>query len=140
VDFTRNEDEIKRLIAEYLKTARERLQSAKLLFDAGQWRDSVSRSYYVFLDAADALLLTKDLRPKSHAGTMNLLGAHFIKTGIVDKKYARWFQEIMEARFHADYKRTKKVPRDEAQSALMEAEEFLKMVEALWPEILGKES
>jgi uncharacterized protein (UPF0332 family) len=137
VDFSRNEDEIKRLIAEYLKTARERLQSAKLLFEAGQWRDSVSRSYYVFLDAADALLLTKDLRPKSHAGTINLLGAHFIKTGIVDKKYAKWFNTIMQARLDADYERARKFSEKEAQSALNEVKGFLEMVESLWPEVLG---
>jgi len=45
-----------KIIQAYLKSAKERIKSAKILFRQRQFRDAVSRSYYAFLDGAQALL------------------------------------------------------------------------------------
>ncbi len=126
-----NKENLEKLIKDYLNSAKERIGSAKQLLKIGNFRDSVSRSYYAFLDAADALLLTKDIRPKSHAGSINQFSLHFIKTGEIDKKYIRWFRRLERARADADYEREKMFLKEDAQEALNEATEFIKMVENL---------
>lgn len=85
MEFRRSKEKLKVLIQGCMENSNERLKSAKLLLENGMYRDSISRSYYAFLDSAEALLLTKDLRPKSHAGTIALFNNHFIKTGILNK-------------------------------------------------------
>ncbi len=52
----------------YLEEADEKLDSAKLLLENGYFKDAVSRAYYCMYNAARALLLTKDISPKTHKG------------------------------------------------------------------------
>jgi uncharacterized protein (UPF0332 family) len=122
---------------DYLKAARERLKSAEVLLKAGSYGDSVSRSYYAFLDAATAALLTKNLIPRSHAGAITLFSLHFIKSGIMEKKYATWFKRIKKDREEADYKHKKKFSRKDAGEILKEAEEFVGIIRKLLPKLLS---
>ncbi|MEK9149604.1 MAG: HEPN domain-containing protein [Candidatus Desantisbacteria bacterium] len=131
METRRSKEELKSLIEGYMKSSYERLSSAKLLLDAEKFRDSISRSYYAFLDAADALLLTKDLRPKSHSGTLRLFSQYFIKEGILDRKYSRWFKRIEKARLEADYERAKEFTQEETKEAFEEAKKFVETIEKL---------
>lgn len=122
---------LNKLIIEYLESAKERLASSEQLIKIGNYRDAISRAYYAFLDAADAALLTKDVRSKSHAGSISQFGMHFIKTNLLDKKYNRWFRKIERARLEADYERQKKFTPEDAEEALREAKEFVAKIEDL---------
>lgn len=42
-----------------LDNAKEKLESAKLLLDAGKYRDSIGRSYYAIFTAVRAVLANK---------------------------------------------------------------------------------
>lgn len=119
----------KSLISNYLKIAHERLRTAEAALNIGSYRDSISRSYYAFLDAATACLITKDLIPQSHAGAITLFGLHFIKTGTIESKYGRWFNKIERDRLAADYEHTKEFTREEAEEALNEAKEFVSIIQ-----------
>ena len=44
------------LVKYRLQTANEKLISAKLLLDAGQYKDSIGRSYYAIFSAVRAVL------------------------------------------------------------------------------------
>jgi len=121
---------------DYLESAHERLDSAKVLLNAGKWGDSISRSYYAFLDAASAALLTKDIRAKSHAGVIDLFSLHFIKTNLVEPKYIRWFKRIKKDREDADYKHEKKFSKEEAEETYQQALEFVRIIEELFPKLL----
>jgi uncharacterized protein (UPF0332 family) len=104
----------KSLISNYLEIAQERLRTAKAALSIGSYRDSIPRSYYAFLDAATACLITKDLVPQSYASAITLFGLHFVKAGIVELKYGRWFNKIERDRLSADYEHTKEFTREEA--------------------------
>ena len=121
----------KLLTKDYLKTAQERLRTAEAALQIGSYRDSISRSYYAFLDAATAALITKDLIPQSHTGAIRLFGLHFVKSGIIPLKYGRWFNMIERARLEADYEHKRKFAKAEAKEALKEAKEFVKVIEKL---------
>lgn len=141
-DYYLGEDEIKitkEEIFDHLKIARERLESSEVLLDTGHYRDSISRSYYAFLDAANILLLTKGIIAKTHEGISKLFSLHFVNTGLVDKKYGRWFKRALKSRREADYNKKKIFTQQDAQEALKEASEFVKVIEELIPDLLKKQ-
>ena len=129
MNFRKNN--IKNLVARYLQQASERLESARALLKIENFGDSISRSYYAILDAASACLINKDVVPQSHSGAMKFFSLHYIKSGIVDKKYQRQFAKIEKARVEADYTHLRTFTGEEAKEILSEAEEFVAMANNL---------
>ncbi|MCG2690213.1 HEPN domain-containing protein [Candidatus Parcubacteria bacterium] len=84
-------------IAKYLEMAKHRLRSAEILLKAGENKDAASRVYYGFFDATSALLLTKGLVAKTHAGLIALFNLHFVKTGKIKSQFATLFRRAKEA-------------------------------------------
>jgi len=56
------------LIRYRLENSKEKLNSARILRENNQLKDSLSRSYYAMFTAARALLATKRLDSSKHAG------------------------------------------------------------------------
>ena len=54
------------------------------------------RLYYPIYHAAIAVLLTEGVEPRSHAGTLSLLGLHVAKTGRMGAEGARLFARIQK--------------------------------------------
>ena len=69
------------------------LISAKALFEIGQYRDSVTMSYYAMYSAGLALLLKKDISPRTHGGTMKQLAKEYVKPGYCLKKLMSFLME-----------------------------------------------
>lgn len=88
---------------EAIKKARERLESAQILLNAGKYEDSISRSYYAVLDSARAVLATKNEHPKSHSGVIAKFSLLFIKVGKIPLKYRKIIAHIEQRRLEADY-------------------------------------
>ncbi|WP_203218960.1 HEPN domain-containing protein [Geoglobus acetivorans] len=61
-------------IRDHLALAGECLEEAENLLSGGLYRGAVSRAYYSMYHAARALLLTKNIAPKKHAGVLKMLG------------------------------------------------------------------
>lgn len=123
-----------------LKVAKERIDSAEILLKANQYRDSISRSYYACFDIISALLGIKGLIAKTHAGSLQLFGLHFVKTGIFDKKYAKIMRELLEKREMADYERQKEFSKEETINALEEVKDFVRVVESSIENIFNQEA
>lgn len=120
-------DEIKT----YLKNAKDRIKSAEVLKEAGQYNDAISRIYYAFFDAATAVLLTKDLFAKTHHGVSILFENNFIKTNLVKPEIGRWLARAKEAREEADYEVYKKFSKEEVEKGIQIAKEFIDEIEKL---------
>lgn len=114
-----------------MDVAKEHVKSADILFASGQYRDSISRSYYTFFDLVAALLAVKGLIPKSHGGALQLFGLHYIKTGIITVDAGKTMRRLMELRQKADYEWQTDFSMDEAKEALGEAKEFIKLIEKI---------
>jgi uncharacterized protein (UPF0332 family) len=121
----------KELIDQYIKMAKERLESAEALIRINNFADSISRSYYAFLDAATAALISVNVAPQSHAAAIALFGKHFVKTKIIPEKFGKMFNKIEKSRLEADYKHLKEFSKTEAEEALKEAREFVRLIEKL---------
>lgn len=85
-----------------LERATEAIAAATLLYENGYISDAISRLYYFVLYHVWALLLSKDLEPRSHDGALRLLGMHFVRAGLIDKRAAQIFSKLMKFREEAD--------------------------------------
>jgi len=94
---------IKINIKQEIERADDCLKSAELLMDHRQYADAVSRLYYHAYHYIRALLLSKGFEPKSHEGSLRLLGLHFIKTGILAPPLSHSYAKLMKYRGEADY-------------------------------------
>lgn len=84
---------------ERLRSARRRLEAARVLLRHEYEPDAMSRLYFSVLESARALLLLRGLRPKTHKGIGMKLGQHFrdtIDVGLLTK--------LRQNREEADYR------------------------------------
>ena len=78
----------KELVEYRLKTAQEKLHSAKILLDAGEYKDSIGRSYYAMFSAIRAILALDKVDFSKHAGVIAYFQKEYVKTGKFDKEYS----------------------------------------------------
>lgn len=91
------------LIKYRLDSAREKLESAKVLLDAGKYRDSIGRSYYAIFTAVRAVLANDKVDFSKHSGVIAFFQKEYIKTGKFDVKYSRYLQTAFQIRNNCDY-------------------------------------
>lgn len=120
----------------FLESAHTRLQAARLMQREGLLGEMMSLVFYAFLDAADAALAARSIRTKSHAGTIELFSLHFIKPGLVDAKYSRWFKQARKFRLEADYERKRDFTPEQVNEAIDQATEFVTLIAHLLPSLL----
>ena len=72
------------LVQYRLSSAKERLESARLLLDAGLYKDSIGRSYYAIFTAVRAVLARDQVDFSKHAGVIAYFQREYIKSAIFD--------------------------------------------------------
>jgi hypothetical protein len=117
------------IVAETIKKYKERLESARILYKADKYNDSVSRSYYALFDAIRGLLEVSGESAKSHRGLLVKFHNNFIKTGKVSKRYSKTIGRMAKLREEADYSFTFDITKIEAKAALSDVEELLTKIE-----------
>ena len=121
-----NLEEIKKEI----DRADKALKSARLLIQKSYYEDAISRCYYGALHSARALLLIEDINISSHQAVRRLFGKYFIKTGKLDKKYAKILAEVQDDRYRADYDVIYSASKNDAEENLEEANDFFEVIRA----------
>ena len=111
-----------------MDSAKEKLASAKLLLDAGQYRDSIGRSYYAIFTAVRAILAKDKVDFSKHAGVIAYFQKEYIKTGIFDKQYSKYLQTAFQIRNNCDYDDFFIASKQDAQEQYDRAEKMLKVV------------
>ncbi len=115
------------------------LRTARLALADGDFRRPVSMAFFIYEHAMRAALIAKGIVPKSHTGTASLFGLHFVKTGVVPKKFGVHFDRMVKNRIEADYQPEIPFNREDAERALERAEELLSVVQNLVPSLLKDE-
>lgn len=119
------------LAENYLSKAKQKIESAEILSNAGKTEDSISRSYYaVYLSAQAALYLIGE-DSKTHGGCLKLFGLKFVKTGDVEKKYAKIFADLLNLRQQSDYSPFSWYDLEDALEQLKNSKEFVNRIEDL---------
>jgi len=86
-----------------LKKAKALLDEADVLFQNRFYATVINRLYYSCFHATNALLLTKNMIPKTHSGVIHQLHLHFVQPGNFDSTYASFFSRLMQERIEEDY-------------------------------------
>ncbi len=87
--------------------------------------------YYSCFHITKALLLTNDLIPKTHSGTINLLHQHFVQPGFFDFDQASFFSRLMQERIEDDYSDFMIVTEEDVNEFIEPAREYVAYVERL---------
>ena len=117
------------LIKYRMSSAKEKLTSAKLLLEAGMYRDSIGRSYYAIFSAIRAVLAVRQVDFSKHAGVIAYFQKEFIKTEIFDKKYSKYLQQAFQIRNSCDYDDFFIVSKQDAEEQYIRETEMLAVIE-----------
>ena len=91
------------LVQYRIDIAREKLKSAKILLNAGQYKDSIGRSYYALFSAVRAILAKDQVDFSKHAGVIAYFQKNYIKTEIFERKYSKYLTGAFQIRNSCDY-------------------------------------
>jgi uncharacterized protein (UPF0332 family) len=87
-----------------LQLAGEALDDSEYLWRNGRLNAATNRAYYAMFHAAQAALASDGMRrPRTHRGTINLFGHHWVRAGKIDRAYARDLQDAFDMRLKSDY-------------------------------------
>lgn len=89
----------------------------------------ISRLYYSCFHATKALLLTKDLIPKTHSGVISLLHQHFVQSGSFEMNHAIFYSRLMQERIDDDYSDFMIISESEVLEFIQPAYEYVAYIE-----------
>ena len=115
-------------VGEYMWRARRALRTGHLALDDEDYITAVNRAYYAIFYAANALLATKGLERSKHSGVIAAFRQHFVKTGLIEVEYSRFYGTTMDDRHLGDYS-LEELTYDKARRDLEWAERFVDRME-----------
>jgi uncharacterized protein (UPF0332 family) len=107
------------------------LNEADILLNNKFYATVINRLYYSCFHATKALLLTKDLIPKTHSGVINQLHQHFVQSGSFDMKQASFFSRLMQERIEEDYSDQIIEDEESTRSLIEPSRQYIYYVEGL---------
>lgn len=116
-------------IQSYLERARQDLLAAEQILRDGFYHVTVTRAYYAMFYAAQALLISRDVRRRRHAGVLSAFNEQFIKTGLIETNYAKLLSQAFESRLDSDYDITFTTDQALAEEMLHGAQQFVHRAE-----------
>ena len=115
-----------------IEKAKKFINSAKVLFNIGDFDSTVSRTYYAMHHIAEAVLFTKNLKIKTHRGLISTFGQIFVKTNIFPKEIGRQLRDTFDKRLIGDYEYAIEIKKEDAEKVLKTGEDFIdKLIEYL---------
>ena len=87
----------------HMEHAREDLEIAAALNDAGHYRVAVARCYYAAFYAISALLMTKSVVRSKHGAVRAAVHQYLVRPGILTPKQGKLFDQLQYDRQDADY-------------------------------------
>lgn len=93
------------------------------------WNTAVNRLYYACYYAVSALLLTQNIKIKSHKGARQMFGLHYGKTGAIDKTLAKFFTDLYDMRQTGDYDDFIEYTKEDILDLLKNANDFISQAE-----------
>ena len=109
--------------------AKKALLAAKTLLENQLYEDCVSRAYYAVLHAAKAALAIEGVEPQSHHAVRRMFGLHLVKTGKIEKEFARILTAEQEDREIGDYDIHIEIEQDTALKRVRDAEKFVERID-----------
>ena len=125
------DEQRKDIVIYRMGNALDTLHEVKEHISNGFYNTAVNRMYYACFYAVSALLIAHQIEVKSHDGTRQKFGQHFVLTGIVPKEFGKFYRMIFEKRSAGDYEDF--ITHDLATAEMLypKAEEFIYKIKEL---------
>jgi len=95
------------------------------------WNTSANRLYYACFHAVTALLINIDVVTKTHSGTRQMFGLHYISNGMLGKEYGALYSDLFEMRQSADYEDAIDYEEHDIVPLIPLVKEFIAAVDAM---------
>lgn len=122
-----------------LSKAKKLLTEVDVLLEYHFYITAINRLYYSCYHATKALLLTKDIIPRTHSGIISQLYKHFVKDGSFDSEQASFFSRLMQERIDDDYSDSMVVNTDEVKEFAEKSKSYIAYIELLLSETFPEE-
>ena len=86
-----------------IEKAKSLLEEIDVLMQHQFYSTAINRIYYACFHATKAILISKDIIPKTHNGVVAMLHKHFVNEGEFDIEQASFFSRLMQERIDDDY-------------------------------------
>lgn len=117
-------------VAKYkLEQAKDDLESAKLLLEAGKYKAANNRAYYSCFHAVDSVLALEPVAFKKHKDTLAYFNKNYVKTEMFPKELGRKLSKLEIIRHKSDYDDFYIASKEEAMEQVEVAESIIKFVE-----------
>jgi uncharacterized protein (UPF0332 family) len=120
-----------------LKKAEAFMSEVDLLLENQLYNTAINRLYYGCFHATRALLLTKDLVPKTHSGVSTLLHQKFVLNGLFDAARASFFGKLMQERIEDDYSDNLILNWEEVEKFIEPAKDYFSYTTSIVKDILS---
>jgi len=114
-----------------MEKAKNTYSEIVLLVENALWQTAANRLYYACYYAVSALLIQNAIEVRTHHGTINQLGLHFIKTGLVSEENGDLYKRLFELRQTGDYSDWMIVKEENITPLIEPANEFINSIEQL---------
>ena len=114
-----------------LQRAKQTLEEARVLLDAGMLPGAVNRVYYAMFYAASALALDHGFSTSSHGQLRGFFNREFVKTGQVPVELGKAYGAAFDSRTKGDYDDLIEFDTAQLELMLSEARGFVQSVESL---------
>ncbi len=113
------------LAKHYIVKARDRYDDGLVLKNMGRYESAANRLYYALFHATNAVLALKGAASNRHRGVKTLFDMHYIKTGIMDRKYSKLYNTVLEVREDSDYEDFYVIDKVEVDTNFILVKEFI---------------
>lgn len=110
-------------------TAKSNLNTARLLYEAKDFKSSVNRSYYAIFHALRAVNILEDFDSKKHSGVIAHFNEFHVKSGHFNSDISKIIKACFLIRHDADYEDFYVITADEAAAQIKNAEAVLHQIE-----------
>ena len=128
-----NESQKLEVVRYRMLKAKETLDELDFLILHELYGTAVNRTYYSCFYAVIALLTYHDILTKTHSGTRQMFGLHFIKTGIITENSGSFYKDIFDLRQTGDYEDFIVFDKDRVLTLVEPARILIAEIEQLLP-------
>lgn len=125
------DEQRKDIVIYRIENAVNTLKEIKEHIANGFYNTAVNRMYYACFYAVSALLVANQIEVKSHDGTRQKFGQHFVLTGIVTKDMGKFYRVIFDKRSAGDYEDFITHDLETVESFYPQTEEFVNQIKTL---------
>jgi uncharacterized protein (UPF0332 family) len=125
-------DEERKTVVQFrLEKAKKTFAEVTILFDNSLWQTVANRLYYACYYAVGALLVQNEIEAQTHSGTINQLGLHFVRNGLLSIENGKLYKQLFELRQTGDYSDWILIDEEDVAPLLDPARQFIETLEKL---------